>query len=122
LAAVTTQAKTTLPVDPFANSPVVFHSTDPVVRDAFQMKVDTTLKIKGSGGMNQTSGRICPDKSSEICATIVVASRVAPGYGGTIFWEDDKSLEVIFVKVGAISPDNTGTLSTPGSDLQFTPR
>ncbi|MCB9272433.1 MAG: hypothetical protein H6564_00235 [Lewinellaceae bacterium] len=55
-----------------------------MVADGIKLRKDTTITIYGSGGMDNESGRICPNTASSTCAKIVISGLATFDGGGNL--------------------------------------
>lgn len=69
-----------------------------------KVKADTTIKIKGKGGMDANAGRICPETASTECATITIkglAVKLTDGVRGVLNYSG-KDFDVKIYELGTI--------------------
>ena len=55
-----------------------------VEADGIKLRKDTTINIYGSGGMDNETGRICPNQANAHCAKIVISGMAVFDGGGTL--------------------------------------
>lgn len=94
--------------------------------DNIKIRKDTTINIYGSGGMDNESGRICPDQAKAHCAKIVIHGKAvvddAGGFGGPVEGTltetaTSKEYPVTIIEMSGVEALEDGTLGVDGMNV-----
>ena len=94
------------------------------VTDGVKLRKDTTITIYGSGGMDNESGKICPNTASSACAKIIIYGlAVIDGHGtlggpvrGSLTDSNSKEYNVLLLSLTGAAEVDDASYRAEGKD------